>query len=778
MDDAIDPNRSVGRSANRIELREKLTGQAKYIADLSRPNMLHAAILGSPHAHARILGYDTTAAKAVPGVHAVLTGVDFPDGRMGAFVKDEPPIAQGKVRFIGEPVAVVAADDEATARRAAQLIEVTYEELLPVLTPEQGLEDGAPLVHEDLPNYFMVFDAVRYGNVLSETTLSEGDIAKGFAEADIIVEGEYETPAQAHVAIEPCGALAEIDEQGRVTLWSANQSVFRVQANVCESLKLPMQKLRSLTPRIGGGFGNKMEATVQPLVVQLAIVTRRPVKLILNREEDTETIRVRHPFKIRMRTGAKKDGTLVAREVETILDGGAYGDDSPGVLGYSLIMSRGPYNIPHVKAHGRLVYTNKLRSGAFRGFGNPQVNFAGESQIDEIAAKLGMDPIELRLKNAVRGEGPWFLGQKLASNGFVECLEKMRAAAHWDERRKASPTPGKKRGFGVAAGAHISGLLGTGAIVRLLEDGSVVLNTGAVDIGQGSDTILAQICAESLKIPLERVAVASPDTDGSPYNWGTTASRVTFTTGRSVALAAAEVAKQIKELASDMLECAADDLELRDGGFVGIKGVPEKQVPLFLVSIQAHWRRGGPIVGHHTWVFDRPTVDPKRAIVSGLPFRQIGVYSFAALGVEVEVDEVTGKTDVVKVWQAVDVGRAINPRSVEGQMDGGFVQGLGFALTEEIVFDNGRVVNPTLMDYKVPTSKDVPFHMQTIIVESPEPDGPFGAKGVGEIGLVPVPAAIANAIADATGARLHRLPMTPERVLNFMLPPENDDDAA
>ncbi|MEX2297886.1 MAG: xanthine dehydrogenase family protein molybdopterin-binding subunit [Dongiaceae bacterium] len=774
MDDGV-ASVSVGRSVLRLETREKLTGAAKYIADLSRPNMLHAAILGSPHVHARILSYDTTAARAVPGVHAVLTGADFPDGRMGAFVKDEPPIAQGKARYIGEPVAVVAADDEAIARRAAQLIEIEYEELPAIATPEDALADGAVLVHEDLANYFMVYDAVRYGNVLSETTLSEGDVKKGFAEADIVVEGEFETPAQAHVAIEPCGALAEIDDAGRVTLWSANQSVFRVQANVCESLKLPMSKLRSLTPRIGGGFGNKMEAHVQPLVVQLAIVTRRPVKLILSREEDFETVRVRHPFKIRMRTGAKKNGTLVARDTEVILDGGAYGDDSPGVLGYSMLMSRGPYAIPHARAHGRLVYTNKIRSGAFRGFGNPQMQFAGETQIDEIAAKLGIDPIEIRLKNALRGEGPWFLGQKLASNGFVECLERLRDDEGWMNRKVATPKPGKKRGFGVAAGAHISGLLGTGAIVRLLEDGTVLLNTGAVDIGQGSDTVLAQICAEALKIPIDRVAVASPDTDGSPYNWGTTASRVTFTTGRSVALAAAEVETQIKSLAADMLECAADDLELRPGGFVGIKGVPDKQLPLFVVSLQAHWRRGGPIIGHHSWVFDRPSVDPKRAVATGMPFRQIGVYSFAAQAVEVEIDNVTGKTDVVKVWSAVDVGRAINPASVEGQMDGGFVQGLGFALTEEVVFDQGRIVNPSLMDYKVPTALDVPHAMKTIIVEAREPDGPFGAKGVGEIGLVPTPAAIANAIADAIAARLRRLPMTPERVLDAMLPPEDAD---
>ncbi|MFO1349558.1 MAG: xanthine dehydrogenase family protein molybdopterin-binding subunit [Gammaproteobacteria bacterium] len=760
---------AMGASIPRLDVLEKVSGRAHYISDLNRPGQLHAAILASPLPHARIVRYDTSAALAVPGVACVLTGADFGNHRMGAFIKDEPPIAKGKVRYLGEPVAVVAAEDEDTARYAVRLIDVEYEELPAVLSPEDGLAEDAPLVHEELASYLKVFAAICHGNVASETELSEGDLARGWAESERIFENTYETAAQAHVAIEPCGALAEVDAGGRVTLWSANQSVFRVQANVCESLGLPMAKLRCLTPRIGGGFGNKMEAHVQPLVVALALKTGRPVKLILSREEDFEMVRARHPFKIRCKTGVKRDGTLVAREIDVLLDCGAYGDDSPGVLGYSLLMARGPYRIPHTRCFGRLVYTNKLRFGAFRGFGNPQVSFATETQLDDIAKALAIDPLALRLNNALREGEPWFGGGAVASNGLAECIARARAASNWDRRDPLPALPGTRRALGVACAAHISGLLGTGAIVRLLEDGSVVLNTGAVDIGQGSDTVLTQMCAEALQIPVEQVSLASPDTDGSPYNWGTTASRVTYTTGRAVVAAAAEVEKKIKEHAAEILECAPADLELRPGGQVGIVGVPEKTVSFHLASLRAHWRSGGPIVGANTWVFNQPTVDPKRALARGLPFPQIGVYSFACTIVDTEVDEATGKATVREAWSAVDVGKAINPRMVEGQIEGAFVQGLGFALTEEMIWDGPRLANPTLMDYKVPTTLDAPYPIHTLIVEHGEPDGPFGAKGVGEIGIVPVAAAIGNAIFGATGLRLRRLPFTPERVLNGLL---------
>jgi len=760
---------AVGSAFARVDVREKVEGRAQYTADLYRPGMLHGAILGSPHAHARIKSYDIGAALAVTGVHCVITGDDFGDHRMGAFIKDEHAIAKHKVRYVGEPVAAVAAETEAAARLAARLVNVEYEELPAILTPEDALKPGAAIIHEDLESYFKVFDTGSRGNICSRTEFSQGD-ASAWAKCEVVVEGHYTTQPQAHVSLEPCGALAEPDAAGRITLWSANQSVFRVQANVCESLGMPMSQLRCVTPRVGAGFGNKMEAHIQPIAVKLAMASGRPVKLILTREEDFEIVRARHPFKIRMKTGAKRDGTLVAREVEVLLDGGAYADDSPGVLGNGLWFSGGPYRLEYLRTWGTLVYTNKLRFGAFRGFGNPQVTFAGEQQIDEIAARIGMDPVALRERNLVRGDDRWFGGTEVGSNALGKCLEQVKERSGWSRRAELKPSaPGRKRGLGVACTAHVSGLLATGAIIRMLEDGSIVLNTGAVDIGQGSDTVLSQICAEALKVPIDRIRLASPDTDGSPYNWGTTASRVTYTTGRAVVAAAGEVERQAKDHAAEILECAPADLELRPGGQFGIVGVPEKSVTFAAISARAHWAKGGPIVGTNSFVFDRPTFDPKRAIAIGLPFPAIGALAFGAIVVDAEVDTVTGKVEIRRAWSAVDAGRAINPQSVEGQIEGAFVQGMGLALTEEMVWDGGRLANPSLMDYKVPTALDAPFEIDPIIVESYEPDGPFGAKGVGEIGINGVPAAIANAVASAIGARLSALPLTPERVLGAML---------
>ncbi|MDX2482453.1 MAG: xanthine dehydrogenase family protein molybdopterin-binding subunit [Pseudodonghicola sp.] len=760
---------AVGQSVAKPDNLEKVQGRAEYIADLYRPGMLHGAILASPHAHARIRGYDLTEAMAAPGVVAIITGDDVGDGRMGAFIKDEHAIARGKVLYVGEPVAAVAARTEEEARHACRLICVDYEELPAILTPEAGLAEDAPILHEDLASYVKIFDAGSEGNLASRTQLIEGDVDAAWAECDVIVEGEFTTQPQAHVSMEPCGALADIDATGRVTLWSANQSVFRVQANVCESLGLPMSKLRSLTPRVGAGFGNKMEPHIQPITVALAIKAKRPVKLILSREEDFEMVRARHPYRVRMKTGAKSDGTLVARECEVLADCGAFADDSPGVLGYSLLMCGGPYRIPHLKASGKLVYTNKLRFGAFRGFGNPQVLFAGEQQIDQIGEKLGLDPFAIRRKNMLHEGDQWFVGPRIGSNGLGLCLDAVEQAA------KGPRADGSPRNFGLAVTAHISGLLGTGAIVRMLEDGTISLNTGATDIGQGSDTVLAQICAEELKLPFDHVVVASPDTDGSPYNWGTTASRVTYTTGRAVKGAAKKVVDQAMVHAAEMLECDIDDLELREGGRIGQRNA-NSDVTFAQISGRAHWAVGGPLVGSQTLVFDEPTHDPKRAIALGLPFPRIGVFSFAALGVDVDIDETSGQVSVHEAWSAADVGRAINPRLVEVQLHGGFVQGLGYALYEEMVWDGARLANPSLMDYKVPTSRDVPDAIHTFIIEDPEPTGPFGAKGAGEIGLNTVPGAIANAVATATRTRHLHLPLTGERVLAGLITPGTTPD--
>ena len=756
----------VGARIPRLDSRDKVEGRAKYIADLYRPGMLHAAILQSPFAHARIKSYDILRALAMPGVRAIVTGDDFRDDcRMGAFIKDEHAIAKHKVRYVGEPVAAVAAETELEARAAAQAIEVHYDELPAVLDPAEALTSST-LVHEHLGEYFKIFDTGSSGNLCSRTEFVEGDIVKGFGESDFVFEDHYETQAQNHVALEPCGALAEIDESGRVTIWSGNQSVFRVQACVSEALGIPMSRIRCLTPKIGGGFGNKMEPHVQPITAALALKARRPVKLILSREEDFETVRGRHPFRIRIKTGVKRDGTFVAREIEALLDCGAYGDDSPGVLGFSLLCGRGPYRFTHVHCHGRLAYTNKLRFGAFRGFGNPQVTFASESQIDDIAAKLGMDPIDLRVKNLIRDDDRWFGGQILHSNGLAECVAKVRAASAWPEAPVAAA--GKRRALGFALAGQQSGLLGTGAIVRLLEDGTLVLNVGSNDIGQGSDTVLTQMLAEAMQVPIGNIAFVQPDTDGSPFNWGTTASRITYMTGRSVVGAAAEVETKLKAHAAEMLECAVGDLELLPGGAVGIKG-SDRKVGFFEIAKRAHWQTGGPIIGSHSWVYDQPTIDPKRASAVGLPFPRLGVYSFCANVVDVEIDEVTGHSEVKRAWSACDVGRAINPQLVEGQIEGGFVQGMGFALVEEMVWDGGRLANPTLMDYKIPTIKEAP-EIHALIVESQDRSGPFGAKGVGEVGIIPVAAAIGNALRSALGVRLKRLPMSSTPVLAAFTP--------
>jgi CO/xanthine dehydrogenase Mo-binding subunit len=571
-----------------------------------------------------------------------------------------------------------------------------------------------------------------------------------------------------------------VDESGKVTVWSANQSIYKVQATLSKALGLPMSKIRAITPPVGGAFGGKSGVTVQPITVLLAQKTGRPVKLTLTRTDDMMMMRSRHAARIHVKTGALSDGTLVAHELHVTYDGGAYAEDSAAVLGFGLLMARGPYKIPNVRLTGNVVYTNKLRAGGFRGFGNPQVTFGTEQQLDEVARQLDMDPIDFRLKNAVATGDLWVGGQRITSCGFRTCLERARDAAAWQDRRQQTVGEGKRRGIGIAGVAHICGLLGTAAIVRLLEDGTVTLNTGAVDIGQGSDTVLAQICASALRIDVGQVNLVTPDSDASPYNWGTGGTRVTYMVGRAVEAAAGQALEDIRKHASEIFECAPADIELRDGGRVGIVGVPEKELSFAEISGRAHYVTGGPIIGTNSLVYDGEEFDPKRALMEHFPFARIGTYVFGAQIVEVEVDEVTGQVEVLNVWSAHDVGRAINPAAVEGQIQGGVVQGLGYALFEELTWEDGQPTNPTMMDYKVPGALDTPLGIYPIIVESEEETGPFGAKGVGEPGLVGVAPAVANAVAHATGARLTRLPLTAEAVLGSLGPDiaEEQDSSA
>jgi CO/xanthine dehydrogenase Mo-binding subunit len=763
---------AVGLTMSRLEAWEKANGAAVYTEDMVLPGMLHGAILFSPYAHARILRYDTSKALALPGVKAVVTGDDLERRYMGLVVKDETVLAKGKVRYIGEPVAAVAAIDRETARAATRLIEVEYEELPAVFTIEEAIADGAPVLHEDFESYFKIYDATtrRAVNELARSRIVRGDVARGFAESDVVIEKTYETSAQYHAYLEPNVALASVDGRGKVSVWSSTQSVFRTQANIHESLGIPMSRIRAISPRIGGGFGGKSEATVQPIAVALALKANRPVKVVLSRDEDMISMRARHPTRIRVKTGARRDGTLVARELEAWFDGGAYADDSPAVMNFALFFGAGPYRFEHVDILGHAIYTNKLRYGAFRGFGNPQATYASESQIDEIAAALGMDPLDLRLKNIVRPGDRWIGGQTLVTSGLEECIEKAVTASRWRERRgRASAEPGKRRGLGLALTSHVCGFLSTSAIVRLAEDGSLTLNTGAVDLGQGSDTALAQMCAAGLGLSVDDVNLVAPDTDASPYNSGTNCSRVTYMVGRAVGEATAVVRQKIVKLAATILECAEADVELLPDGLLAAAGT-NRSVTLKEIAARSLWFAdgGGPVIGSGSVMHNEP-LDPKHTLLSGfVSFDNVGAFVFGAQVVEVEIDEVTGKVDIVEAWCAHDVGRAVNPGAVDGQIHGGFVQGAGYALTEEMVWDGGRLVNPTLMDYKIPSALDIPYGVHSIIVEVPDPTHPFGAKGVGEPPLVGAPAAIANAVTDAAGIRVRKLPITPERMLRAL----------
>ena len=762
-----DRQTAIGVSLAQREARAKVTGAAQYLDDLARPGMLHGALLGSPHAHARIRSIDTTAAKAVPGVKAVLTAADNDWQRMGAFIQDECILATRKVLYIGEPVAAVAAETRGIARAALRLIEVDYDQLPAVVDPVTALAEGAPVLHEESANYGRRIPVGDHPNCISFTEFAEGDLARGWAEADVVVEGVYEFPAQSHVYLEPCGALAEVDATGKLIVWSATQSVAGAQQAIAQALGLPMSKVRSIVPCVGGGFGGKADHTVQPVTAALAFATGRPVKLVLSREEDMTIMRTRHAGSIRIKTGATRDGRLTAREAELLLDGGAYCDQSPSVLEISVYHAAGPYRIPHIRCAGRVAYTNRLRAGPFRGFGNLQGTFASECQLDELAAALEMDPVELRLKNVLGAGDAWMGGHEVGIGSLAECLQAVCERADRDRQADPVPTTGKRRGIGIASVMHTCGMFSTGATVRVTRDGSLTLSVGAVDLGQGSDTVLTQILAETLRTPVDRINLVTRDSDAVPYDFETAASRVTYMTGNAIVEAAGQVREQLFAHARDMLECSVEDLELRTGS-VGVVGAQSAEVSFADISARALFGTGGPISGSYDWMYQGAPYSSQTRLRGYLSPEEKGTFAFGAQAVEVEVDEVTGEVVVLQVWSAHDVGKALNPAAVEGQIEGAVVQGLGYALTEALAFEDGALVNGTLMDYKVPGVVDIPYGINSIVIENPEPTGPFGARNVAEHGIIAIVPAVVNAVANATGVHLRKIPLLPELVLDAL----------
>ncbi|WP_210210756.1 xanthine dehydrogenase family protein molybdopterin-binding subunit [Mesorhizobium sp. YM1C-6-2] len=765
----------LGASMPRLEASAKATGVARYTADLAFPNMLHGAVLMSTSAHARIKSYDVSAARALPGVRAVMTGADIPRKRFGLMIADETALAIDKVRYIGEPVAAVAAIDRETALAAAELIQVEYEDLPGVFTPDEAMMPDAAIVHETFAAYPKNFDCIADGNAISIAQVLSGDPDEAWAEADVVVEGVYETQAQYHAYMEPVAAVADVDGLGRVTVWSSTQSVFRTQICIAEALDLPRAKVRSISPYVGGGFGGKSEPGVQIIAALLARETGRAVKVVLSRQEDMMMMRSRHPARIHLKTGARRDGTILVRTGSVVMDGGAYADDSPAAMHMVLHFLRGPYRVPHLRFDGRVLYTNKLRAAAFRGVGNAQATFACESQIDELARKLSLDPIDLRLRNVLQQGDSWLGKHPIGSASIGECLQRVRSESNWDARRAAlaeAPTSksGKRRGLGVSSVVYTCAYLSTSAIVRLLDDGTVTIATGAVDIGQGSDTAIAQMCAAALRLPVDSVNIVQADTDATPFNSGTNASRITYMLGQVIAQATDDIVSQLFPHAAELLECSVEDVELVPGGRVAIKGVKERFVSFADCSRRAHFKAGGPIIGRGSYVFRVEEPDTELTINKGMmSLAAIGTYVFGAQVVETEVDEVTGKVEVVEAWSAHDVGRAVNRQAVEGQIEGGLVQGIGFALMEELVWSDGQLTNPSFMDYKIPCSLDAPENIHAIVIENPEPTHPFGVKGIGEPPVIGIAPAVGNAVEHAVNVRVRQLPITSERVLRCLL---------
>ncbi|HEV8306298.1 MAG TPA: xanthine dehydrogenase family protein molybdopterin-binding subunit [Methylomirabilota bacterium] len=741
----------VGTPAPRVDTPEKATGRARFITDVVVPGMLHARLWRSPVPHARILGVDTTRAAGAPGVVAVLTASDLPvrDLYYGPAFKDQPLLADGVIRYAGEPVAAVIADTPAHAEAALARIGVDYAELPVVATLEAALAPGAPLLHERPrpAGHFRDLGALRPipgTNVCHHYRYARGDPSGALAEAELVVEQTYTFPMAHHVSLEPHCAIARVDRQG-ITVWASTQHPFPVRKELAEMFGVPLARLTVIVPYLGAAYGNKSYTKIEPLVIALAAAVGRTVRLALTAEEAFLSVR-RAAVRYRLRTGVRRDGTLLAREAEIHYQLGAYADVGPRVVQKSAYTAAGPYRIPHVRIDAYGVYTNTVVSVAFRGYGVPQLAWAYESQMDVIAERLGMDPLELRLRNLLRRGETFIEGDLPIDCDLAGGLRQAAAAVGWSEPPRA---PGRGKGLACTIKAPLAPSVSS-AMVRLHADGSATLLTGTVECGQGVRTVLSQIVAEELALPLARVTVARPEAGMGPYDQATSASRSTTLMGLAVQAAARDVRDQLGAIAARRLGGERAAVTLRDGRIVGPGGELT-----YSQALAAHFGGGGELIGRGTYRGERG-----HAPLGGeAPFWEVGMAA-----AEVEVDAETGLVRVLRYVSVADIGRAINPRECHAQEEGGAMMGIGHTFFEQMVYDGGQLVNPSLIDYRVPGMGDVPDEYESILVENGDGPGPYGAKGIGESGLLPTAPAIANAVARAVGVRITDLPLTPERV--------------
>lgn len=743
----------IGKRVPRIDARPKVDGSLKYTSDLYEKGMIWGRVLRAKHPHARILSIDTSAAKKLQGVVAVLTHKDVKGiNRFGIERQDQPVLCGDRVRYVGDAVALVGAETKEIAEKALGLIRVEYEPLPLVDDPRAALEKDCVAIHEK-------------GNIVHELHFTRGDIGKGFAGADVVVEQTYRTQMMDHAFLETEAGFATVDADGLLTVRCGGQYAFRDVTQIARALDYPEDKIRMIEPYTGGAFGGKDEVTVQIFLALLTLKTRMSSKIWLSREEHFITCTHRHPVEIKMKTGATRDGKLVAHEVWALQDGGAYASLSGPVLCLVVEHSCGPYLIPNLKVDGWAVYTNNGMSGAFRGFGATQAHVAMESQMDVLAGKLGLDPLAFRAKNVIRRGDMFGIGQPMImAFGVDKTIEKAIAHPLWAERervkgevdRSRPENRWKKRGVGAACAFQGSGL-GKGlpdyaaTTMELNRDGTVTLFQGTIEIGQGSYTGIAQVAAEVLDLPPGMIRFVGADTKRTLDSGTTTASRVMYAAGQSTLLAAKNMAALIRASAAKKLGVPAESLELRDAAVRTADGARSLSYEEVATAAGETLKAEG--------IFNIPVAD--REFSMGLPHL---VFCSNTQVVLVEVDTLTGEVAVKKAVAVPDCGTVINPINVEGQSEGGIVMGMGYALWEENVLSKGQFKNTGLSTYILPSAWDVP-EIETIPVEIPEESGPFGARSVAEVTTTPTAPAILNAIADAIGVRFTELPVTPEKVL-------------
>ena len=748
----------IGARIPKLDAPAKAAGETRYLQDLSVPGMLHGKIRRSDRVHARILAIDVSEAWKVPGVHAVLTAADIKNVPFG-HGHDNTPLKGDVVRCVRDEIAAVAAETEEAALAACRAIRVTYEDLPAVFDPEAAEAEGAPQIQPD-----------RKRNVAFRYDYAHGDVALGEAESAHVVEETFELPFVTHCCMGTSAILAAFDAAGKLVIHSLTQVPFLYRRDLAAIVGLAPEDIRVIQPPIGGAFGSKLDIyPFEPIAVHLARATGRPVRIVFTREEEFISSPTRQPALVRLRTGCDAAGRLTFRDASLLLDNGAYtswGATTPFVMMQTFSSL---YRVPNVRFHARIVHTNNPYSGSFRGYGNLQATFAVESEMDMLAERLGLDPLEMRLRNTQEAGEETGQGMRFVTCGLRECLEAASTASGWAEKRAApkAATPARtRRGIGMASMLHVGGGAkiyrsdGCGSILSIDDFGKVTLVTGSTDIGQGSETVLAQMVAETLGVGLDRVKVLNSDTDVKPWDVGVHASRTSYVAGNSALLAAREAKSKLLGAAAEHHRLDPATLDLA-GGWV-VQG-DRRVEPLDRLVRTLHFAGKGELLITHAYF--KPTSVPQDRDFKG---NVSPTYAFGTHVVEVEVELDTGVIRVLGVWAAHDVGKVLNALGIVGQIEGGVVMGLGYSLTEELLIRGGRVKNPSFRDYHLLTAPEVP-PIHTTFIETGDPTGPFGAKGVGEAPAICVAPAVVNAVHAATGVRFTRLPLSPERVLDGLV---------